>query len=258
MGHFRELTVDELDLVAGGDDGQVITVVGSRLYRYFNAMNATFMYGMSGYDDPGSSSQPVPPQCTCGLGDDPAAHLDALADQESAEVLREILAKANQNMEYGSIIYLDANGNITHTPLQASATFMTQLDLSAIPKNADGTTDFSRILGMVHSHPQWLPNENGSPGLTNYFTSADPDRLLYPSDRDDRQDDWDYYSWMVDHIAADGGDASNFSMYIAGFDGTTLKLNQYFGNDAHTNTSASGDPVDQNYVSPTSSCELHG
>jgi hypothetical protein len=251
MGYFRELTGDELELVAGGD-GETIVVTGTRLIRVNNN------WGSTGWDDPGSSSQPVPPDCTCGMNGDEQAQVDTIADQEAAEVLREILAKANQKMEYGSIIYIDANGTITHTPLVNSGSFTTQLDWSAVPKNADGTTDFSRVLGVVHSHPQYLPNADGTAGYTNYYDPTQPDRLLYPSDRDDIQDDWDFYDNIAAKIAADGGDASQFSLYIAGYNGSTLALNQYFGNDKHTTTSSSGDAIDKDYTSPVFGCELHG
>lgn len=135
---------------------------------------------------------------------------------------------------------------------------MTRLDFSVVPKNADGTTDFSRVLAMVHSHPEWLPNEDGSPGDTRRYDPDIPDYLLYPSDRDDREDDWDFYNRITGFIAGDGGDPSLFSMYIAGFNGSTLELNKYFGNDAHTTTVSAGDPVDPDYESPVYGCPIHG
>lgn len=239
-------------------NGAEIVVTGTRLTRYFNNMNATFMWGSAGYDDPGSSSQPVPPECTCGMEGDANAQLASVTNEEAAKVIRDILAQANQRMEYGSVIYIGADGTVTHNPLRSSTDFRTQLDFSGVPKNADGTTDFSRVLAVVHSHPQYLPNADGTPGHTNYFDSSDPDYLLYPSDRDDMEDDWDFYDRVAGYITADGGDASSFSLYIAGFNGTSLELNKYFGNDAHTTTAASGETVDKNYVSPVYSCPLHG
>lgn len=186
------------------------------------------------------------------------AQLASVTDEEAANVLREILAQADQRMEYGSVIYIGADGTVTHSPLRPSPDFRTQLDYSMVPKNADGTTDFSRVLAVVHSHAEWLPNEDGSSGYTRYYTDTDPDRLLYPSDRDNIEDDWDYYNRITGFIAGDGGDPSLFAMYIAGFNGTTLELNKYYGNDAHTTTVSSGDPVDPNYTSPVRSCPVHG
>ena len=246
---FRHLTDDELTLTSG----ETIVVTGTRLTSTFNALNL-LMWTVDGSDpNGGSSSQPEQP-CWWGMSDQELTN--SLVDELAAEILRQILALPNQKMEYGSAIYVDANGNLQHTPLMASSDFRTQLNLSNVPKNSDGTTDFTRILAVVHSHPQYLPNENGSPGYTNYYDPNDPDYLLYPSDRPegDVQDDWDYYDWMTNQILNDGGDPTQFSMFIAGFNGATLELNKYYGDDKHTTTVASGDHIDDNYISPLNSC----
>lgn len=179
---------------------------------------------------------------------------DSVVDEQAAEVLKAILAQPDQRMEYGSVIYVDANGNIQASPLRSSPNFTTQLDFSMVPLGSDGTTDFSRVLAVVHSHPEWLPNEDGSSGYTRYYNDDIPDYLLYPSNRSDMPDDWDFYSDIANRITADGGDASQISMYIAGYNGTTLVLTQYFGNDSRTATSSDGDSVDPNYISPLTSC----
>jgi hypothetical protein len=247
-GYFRDLTDDELSLAS---DSQPIVITAPRLSSTFDTLNM-LRWSVDGYDYyGGSSSQPDPP---CWWGMTEQEKTDSLVDEEAAEVLRLILSQANQRMEYGSAIYIDDAGFMQHTPLMPSSDFRTQLNLSDVPRNADGTTDFTRIVSVVHSHPQFLPNADGSPGYTNYYSSDIPDRLLYPSDRDDIQDDWDYYDWMTTQIFLDGGDPSQFSMFIAGYNGSTLELNQYFGDDEHTTTAQSGDRVDQNYTSPLNVC----
>lgn len=246
-GYFRDLTDEELSLASSDE---TIIVTGTRLVSTYNTMNL-LMWSVDGGDyNGGSSSQPEPP---CWWGMSEQEKVDSLIDEEAAKILQEILAQADQKMEYGSVIYIDANGNIQHSPLRPSSDFTTRLDFSMVPLGADGTTDFSRVIAVVHSHPQWLPNEDGSAGYTNYFRPSDPDFLLYPSDRSDIQDDWDYYDWITNQILNDGGDPSQFSMYIAGFNGSTLELNQYFGDDKHTTTVDSGDHVDANYESPLNS-----
>lgn len=248
-GIFRGLTDEELS-IASSDEPIVVT--GYRLESFFNSANL-LMWSVDGYDDPGSSSQPEPP---CWWGMTEQERTDSVVDEQAAQVLKAILAQPDQRMEYGSVIYVDANGDIQHSPLRPSSSFTTQLDFSMVPLGSDGTTDFSRVLAVVHSHPAEGPKRDGSAGYEPYYVEGQPEYLLVPSNWPEGTlaDDWDHYDYIVNQITRDGGDASQFSLYIAGFNGTTLELNQYFGNDKNTTTANAGDPVELGYISPLSQC----
>lgn len=172
-----------------------------------------------------------------------AQALDAKIDTEADKIRAEILSQANQNMEYGSIIYVDADGQIRHTPLLPSVGDSANLFYDALP-DRNGQNDYSTVLAVVHSHPQYIiPNPTPDDALTD---SRDPDKLLTPSIRTD-SDDWSNFDGFINLISAQGGDAAHFSTYILGHNGSTMVLNQYFADDRNTTTSASGDFVSVGY-----------
>lgn len=254
MTLFRDLTEDEIAMVHGG----TIVVTGTRPSPVSPIWGGGGRWSSRGAgNSSGASDSSVDPECTCSLhGYTGEQVLDIKADSEAAEVLREINSKANQNMEYGSIIYVGTNGEIMHTPLISSPDFRTRLDYSALPKNADGTPDYSSVIGMVHSHPHYLTNGTG--GLDNYYDPSDPDYLLTPSNRTDMPDDWDVYDSFIANITHDGGDASLFSMYVAGFDGSKLVLKEYTGSDRGTTNGNDGDSVSADAIDPGVGCLVHG
>lgn len=177
----------------------------------------------------------------------PAEKAENDIDAEAAKILTEIKSQANQNMEYGSIIWRSPSGVLRHTPLMPSPDEMARFDYSALPQNADGTPDYSVIVGYVHSHPQFVQNASG--GVTPYYNQNDPDYLLYPSQAHigpDGQTRGDWLTWdgLEANILHDGGNVSNFRQYVAGFNGTDLVLKEYNAADYETGTSASGEDVD--------------
>lgn len=208
----------------------------------------------NGYDHPtlepggGGGGGETLPQCSCA-GMTPAQKAEQAIDAEAAQILAEIKAEANQNMEYGSLIWKDASGNLHHTPLIPSPDNMARFDFSSLPQNADGTPDYSVIVDFVHSHPEFQPDQFGVP--ERYFTDADPDYLLYPSQtytaaNGSTVGDWLTWDGLGANILHDGGNVSNFRQYVAGFDGTKLVLKEYNAADYGTGSSAGGETVDPN------------
>lgn len=216
-------------------------------------------WGLEGHNAPreGSSEgatrpdDPPDPECTCTLSSMTEAQaLDAMIDAEANKIREEILAKADQNTEYGSIIYVDSAGKIQHTPLQPPlAGYEANLDYNSLPKNQYGHPDYTRALAVVHSHPQKM----GESILTD---PDNPDKLLVPSNLDS-SDDWDNFDGFIKNITDQGGNPADFSTYILGHNGTKMVLNEYHANDRSTSTSADGDlvPVDYN---PAAHCDYHG
>jgi hypothetical protein len=190
-----------------------------------------------------------PPPCNCdGLTAAQKAENDI--DAEAAKILNEILGQANQNMEYASIIWRDSSGVLHHTPLIPTADETGDFDLSALPQNADGSPDYSGVVGFIHSHPAWVTFAGIGP--VYMYNRNDPGYLLYPSQTHTAPDgvtvrgDWIVWDSLVNQILFDGGNVANFRQYIAGFDGTKLVLKEYNASDYETNNPATGEDIDPN------------
>ena len=248
---MRELTEAELDLISGGYDwdNEDIVVTGSPYpptyppYWYppvFSPGGYTPTPSPPPYTGGGNPPPPPPPTCPDTSTMTPEQKADYEIDSEAADVRREILAMGNQNMEYGAIIYRDAAGQLQHTPLRTSADYHANIAYDALPKNSDGTPDYSGVVGIIHSHPQYLPNANGT--LDNYYNPADPGRLTRPSNAHTRdgvsQGDWVSWDSLVANINYDKGDASKLRQYIVGYDGTGMKLNEYNAANYETQTAS--------------------
>lgn len=177
--------------------------------------------------------------CTCSYSSIEERD-DKNVDAEVAEVLREILARANQNMEYGSLIWVDNNGFLQHTSLIPTSTERAAINVDDLPRMTDGTNrhDFSRVVAMVHSHPKHLDVTG-----RDLVDPLKPEYLLYPW-----SGDWESFDSYADLIRSAGGNASRFEQYIIGYDpiSKSLLINEYDASDRGTNTVASGDPVDPN------------
>lgn len=199
-------------------------------------------------------SEAEPPPCVCA-GMTEAEKLEQAIDAEVADVLEEILARADQNMEYGSLIWIDQYGVVQHTPLIPSPDYRARIDISALPLTVHGTPDWSVVVAMVHSHPRYLPRADGS--LQDYYRPDDQDYLLYPSQTHVRdgttQGDWIVFDQYATNIGNSGGDVATFDQYIIGFDGDGLAINEFGSEDRETNTVASGEAVDPNLEACTCS-----
>jgi hypothetical protein len=67
---------------------------------------------------------------------------------EAAKIHREILATSDKDWyEYASLIYRDANGIITHTPINRGGATLSVPDVSGLTN-----ADYGRALALVHSH----------------------------------------------------------------------------------------------------------
>ncbi len=235
---MRELTEAELDLISGGYgyDDEDIVVTGTPYPPSFPPYFYPPVFPPDGgyppYGGTPPTTTPPPPTCPDTSKMSPQERDDYEIDAEAADVRREILAMPDQNMEYGALLYRDSTGQMQHTPLQISPDYHTKIAYDALPKNTDGTPDYSKVVGMIHSHPQYLPNGTG--GLDNYYDPNEPGRLIRPSNVHVRdgvsQGDWKAWDSIIANIQYDGGDTSKFRQYIAGYNGGPtgeLLLNEY-------------------------------
>lgn len=171
--------------------------------------------------------------CTCA-GMTEAEKREQAIDAEVAKVLDQILAKANQAMEYGSLIWIDRNGTVRHTPLIPSPDEKARIDTSELPSLPDGRTDFSGVVAMVHSHPRYIAYND-----TTYYDPTRPERLLVPW-----EGDWASFDSYSALITSTGGNASTFQQYIIGFSDGKLLIKQYNASDKGTVNASDGDSVD--------------
>lgn len=121
-------------------------------------------YDWDGYD----TSQPEPPPWQ-----DPRPHdacEDRRADTLAAQINSEIASQPDSaRREYGALIWRDDDGNLHRTALRPGTN-------GSVPWPADpnevGLDSYSRVVGMVHSHPsevnlgtdaapQWVPASHG-------------------------------------------------------------------------------------------------
>lgn len=225
----------------GSNDDEVI-VTGTRLPTgvTYGPEEADDSDGYTGdpnspYYEGGGGGGGLPDDCQCSNFTD-AQRQEQNVDAEVAEVLAEILAQSNQAMEYGSLIWIDSSGVVRHTSLIETPDERARMNYSDLPTLPDGRTDFSGVVAMVHSHPQYIAYNNQT-----YFNGSDPDYLLYPW-----TGDWASFDSHASLIDSSGGNSSNFQNYVIGFDGNTLVINQYDSSDRGTDTAASGDPVAPN------------
>jgi hypothetical protein len=176
---------------------------------------------------PDIDSAPMP-ACVNMSSSTPEARLKQLLRFVAAEIRARILAQPNQAMEYGSIIFRQSNGEIGYTSLQNSPDFRTKIAWNELPNS-----DYTKVLGIIHSHPRYLPDSTGA--LVDYYDPLLPDRLLRPSN------DYAFNGQMIgDWITTDAiisnGAPNTLSIFITGFNGTNLGLNEYSNADNRTTT----------------------
>ena len=184
-----------------------------------------FVYGMQGYDDVGDRSgygseqpvpddapRPTPPDLVCAPLSSflwPEQLLDYKISTEAAKIAREILQRPDHNtVEYGSYIYRNASGVITHTPIN------TDNNPTSVSISTTGLPNWGAVLGMVHSHP------------ASTYNAAFPDFKTYPTGS--ATGDWAAYDWvfqakydsLTTHHGLTGAardqEAYSFRQYIVG------------------------------------------
>jgi len=177
---LRPLTAEEAEAVAGGfdrkpgkyywdtnangkyDADEKMVTIEPQLYPVgeegtggeydgFYLTNAVYLGEASGGGDTGAP--PSPPELSCLS----QSQIDQLSPQErdnyyvaieAAEIAREILLQPNHDhYEWASIIYRDADGIITHTPIH------TDHSPTGVAPDFAGMTNYGQFLGLVHSHP---------------------------------------------------------------------------------------------------------
>lgn len=124
---------------------------------------------------------------------------DRQADTLASQINSEIAAQPDSDRrEYGALIWRDDNGNLHRTALRPGTNG--RVDWPADPTEL-GLDSYSRVVGMVHSHPSWV----------NLGTDAAPNWVQAS------------HGWMHggDWAAADGWmnlhnlSFENFTMYIS-------------------------------------------
>jgi len=116
----------------------------------------------------------------------PAELEDYLVASEAAEIAREIAAKPDRDKyEYGSIIYRDANGVITHTEV------VTQHNPTGVVPSTVGMPGWGSALALVHSH------------VADGYDPSFPGGRLYPTPSTGGNSDWSGFNWMQDMIYKD-------------------------------------------------------
>lgn len=219
--------------------GETIVVTGTRPPPYDPYTDGSDG-NVPGYADNSGDSTSIETgegsTCICATMTEAEKREQAI-DAEVAEVLEDILAKAYQAMEYGSLIWIDSNGSVQHTPLISTPDEKARIDSSALPRAADGITpDWSVVVAMVHSHPRYIAYNNQV-----YYDLGNPDYLLYPW-----SGDWASYDGYANNIGNAGGNVSAFTQFIIGWDGTKFVISEYDAADRGTNTSNDGEAVDSN------------
>lgn len=216
--------------------GPPVVVVGHR-YAYNPAIGG---YDMGNMPWQYSSEQPVPPpeepapspddlNCMDTSQMTPEELRDYKISEEAAKIAREILAMADHDMrEYSSLIYMDSEGVIRHTPIEPGG------PTSSTP-NMTGIQNWGQVLGVVHSH------------TAATFAASDTDFKLFPTPDSANQGhgDWWAYDQMAemirDSLMANHGlalDAAlahlmQFRQYIVGPSGPLgTNLYQLHGYDA--------------------------
>ena len=126
--------------------------------------------------------------------------------EEAAKIAREILAQPDHDTrEYASLIYMDSDGQIRHTPIRGGGATWSQ--------PSDAGIRYGQIYGLVHSH------------TAATFVQNFPELKLYPTDTAMAPGgigDWEVFDYYVNGIynslASEFG-ASNFdaTTHIAQF-----------------------------------------
>ncbi len=145
------------------EDGNNFTITGKRL-KLPDWGGGGGASGGTGGDGGGTPGGTLYTQCQNTSTLTPEQLEDYLVAAEAAEIAREIMQKLDRDLnEYGAVIYRDATGVITHTPLTpGNATSVPNLSL-------DGMTSWGQALGVVHTHPASL------------FNAATPNFRLHPT-----------------------------------------------------------------------------
>ena len=172
-------------MFSDGYEGQHAFVTGRRYVRGaggFTLDRSGWNFGSEQTAPP--EYEPTPPDLTCMDENalSPAELLDYRISQEAAKIAKEILAKPDHDViEYGSMIYMDANGIITHTPITAGGPTWAGMDMTGV--------GWDQVYGMVHSH------------TAATYTPQQPDSRLFPTSNNsapDQQGDWAAYDARVD------------------------------------------------------------
>lgn len=149
-------------------------------------------FDSSEYPDEDSTSLGPYEYCRSTQNMTPAELEDYLVASEAAEIAREIAAKPDRDKyEYGSIIYRDANGVITHTEV------VTQHNPTAVALSTVGMPNWGSALGFVHSH------------VADGYDPNFPGGRLYPTPSTGGSSDWSGFNTMqkmiVDDLTANRG-----------------------------------------------------
>jgi len=203
---MRELTLPEISSVAGGRRLQTVVVIGRRpspspgFVPTFGPTIPTFEPPVPFGGGGGGPSIPEEEHCTADMTDSAATDLESMIDaRAAADGATNTIG--DETKEYSGLIFQNADGSITTSPLMGGTSGSSFTSAFSIPSGAT-------IVGIVHNHPPVLPDPSIPPG--------DPDPLgdridllnQYPT-----HDDWDQLASIA--TAAN----PNPSTFIQGPDG---------------------------------------
>lgn len=220
---FRELSAEEIDLVAGSGD---IVVTGTR-YGGGSGWSGGWGGGWGGGsgdggfssdNDPGSGEPTPPPQTPCELDE---------AKDEAAKGVEDSIRQQSDwaEREYGALILRDSSGYVYvqtlvagETVAEAEARAIAAGDSSYAPRIEFGTVPAGfTVIGVVHSHPD-----------VGYDAAQDLDNR-YPS-----QDDYMGFSNLVG-IHPSFSSQADFTQYIFGPDGVLREFDWTDGPVTYSN-----------------------
>lgn len=190
--------------------------------------------------DPGGGEIACIP--VAGMSDE--AKLQTLLIFAMAVWRSEVIQNFPQNKEWGSAIYINAQGELKWTTPATSPNQTANIDYSQLPLR-NGVNDYGSIIAIIHSHPRY----NAGPSGPNhdYYDAADPNRLLRPSlpytDYRGIQQagDWATYQAVVaqaeyqrEHFGGTGPRVDLSLVIVGAYEGSSggdLAINQYWPSD---------------------------
>jgi hypothetical protein len=190
MTEFRNLTEDELKIVAGGDNP--IIVIG---YPNYDGGGGG---GGGGYD----TSEGGHPGDGGGMGGPLTVPPEDCVDRKALEAENLIERETDDDTrEHAVLIYTDANGQTQKSNIIQGGGTISQAALTQELQRLG--VSWSQVVGFVHNHPQEIYGSNSQEEAAN----------RYPSGGGVPGGDWNAAEWMVSQ-GAGGPNGQNFSLYV--------------------------------------------
>jgi hypothetical protein len=187
------------DVDGDGEEDEPITVTGKRPKNVGTGEDTGGAGG--GGDYPGG-----PGGGGGGDGLDKPSYKDCEKDNKALEIATDIKSMAQGRIEYGALLYKDANGQVHSGPISFG-------EPGTVTTSVPNLVGISNIIGWVHTHPPRAPTGTVD---DQAYRIAD----MYPS-----PDDWYQLNVLALQITSAGGDPTTLSMYIIDQDGVMREYN---------------------------------